>query len=65
MMGLSAILLMGIIAESNKIKSLSSIIGLSTILITLGAFPQSLIFNNFRGYSFLKFGIKCMNLMQK
>lgn len=54
MMGLSAILLMGIIAESNKIKSLSSLIGLSTILITLGAFPQSLIFNNFRGYSFFK-----------
>ena len=54
MMGLSAILLMGIIAESKKIKSLSSLIGLSTILITLGAFPQSLIFNNFRGYSFFK-----------
>lgn len=54
MIGLSAILLMGLIAENMKSKRYTSFIGLTTILITLGGFPQSLIFNNFRGYSFFK-----------
>ena len=54
MMGLSAILLMGLIAESIKSTRYISFIGISTILITLGAFPQSLIFKNFRGDSFFK-----------
>lgn len=54
MMGLSAILLLGIIAESRKNKRYTPLIGLSTLLVTLGAFPQNLIFSNFRGDSFFR-----------
>ena len=46
MIGLSSILLLGFIAENNKNNSFyNPLIGFSTLLITLGAFPQTLLFN--------------------
>ncbi len=65
MMGLSAILLLGIIAESRKNKIYKPLIGISTLLITLGGFPQSQIFRNFRGDSFIKIWDKMYELSAK
>lgn len=57
MLGLTSILILGIIAERNKKKIYFPLIGVSALLITFGGFPQTLIFDkqhpNFRGYSFL------------
>ena len=65
MIGLSAILLLSIIAESRKNKIYKPIIGISTLLITLGAFPQSLMFKNFRGDSFIRLWDKMYSLSSK
>ena len=58
MLGLVAILLLGIIAEKNNDQVNYPFIGFATLLITYGGFPQTLIFKpqhpNFRGYTFLK-----------
>ena len=57
MLGLVAILLLGIIAEKNNDQVNYPFIGFATLLITYGGFPQTLIFKpqhpNFRGYTFL------------
>ena len=65
MMGLSAILLLGIIAESKKNKIYKPLIGISTLLITIGGFPQSFIFRNFRGDSFIRLWDKMYELSAK
>ena len=56
MIGLSSILLLGFIAENNNKNLYNPLIGLSTLLITLGSFPQILIYkgnpSNIRGFSF-------------
>jgi len=69
MMGLSCILLLGFIAENNNKSFYNPIIGLSTLLITLGSFPQTLFFNpnnpNYRGFSFLRLWTQMYNHQQK
>ena len=70
MIGLSSILLLGFIAENNKNNSFyNPLIGFSTLLITLGSFPQTLLFNsnspNFRGYSFLRLWTHMYSHQQK
>ena len=61
MLGLSAILLLGLIAEIKEDRGFHPIIGFSTLLITLGAFPQIHLFQNFRGDSFFKMWEKMDN----
>ena len=65
MIGLSSILLLGFIAENNNKNSYNPLIGLSTLLITLGAFPQILIYkanpDNLRGFSFPRLWTKMYN----
>ena len=58
MSGLAGILLLGIIAKKNNDQVNYPFIGVVSLLITYGGFPQTLIFKpqhpNFRGYTFLK-----------
>ena len=69
MIGLSSILILGFIAENKNGSLYSQLIGLSTLLITFGSFPQILIFNsnspNFRAFSFLKIWDYMQNQKQK